>query len=317
MKHNTLKLTAVIAVLVLTLTTFAGCKDTGKEQKAEPGSASQTATATAAVPTGTSAESQATATATDTRVTSTSATTTFSENGTTKKAEPGSALTTKQEAQPTKAPAKPAVATTKKPAPKTTKAPAKTTKPVHYATASDTEAVANALIKYINQFRAQDGQAAATKVGGKLKQLADQRSVSISKNFCHDLDDEHRICTAIKFGQRYLHGAACGIPDTYVCEDDLIYYEDGEFVQAADKAFYYAPAACTEAIGSGGPFFGNTATVDEIAYNMAKSYYNSSGHWRYVGDGATYPYIAIGVTYANGYWYNATWVGSADLPKYN
>ncbi len=314
MKHNTLKLTAVIAVLVLTLTTFAGCKDTGKEQKAEPGSASQTATATAAVPTGTSAESQPTATATDATVKPTSATTTFSENGTTKKAEPGSALTTKQEAQPTKAPAKPAVATTKKPAPKTTKAPAKTTKPVHYATASDTEAVANALIKYINQFRAQDGQAAATKVGGKLKQLADQRSVSISKNFCHDLQDEYRIATAIKFGEKSLRGSACGIPDTWVNEADLDVITD--FIPAQSGEYRYEPAACTEAIGSDGPYYGNK-TPDELGKELATGCRNSAGHWRYVGDGVTYPYISVGMTYSNGTWYAAVWVGSADLPKYN
>ena len=313
MKHNTLKLTAVIAVLVLTLTTFVGCKDTGKEQKAEPGSASQTATATAAVPTGTSAESQPTATTTDATVKPTSATTTFSENGTTKKAEPGSALTTKQEAQPTKAPAKPAVATTKKPAPKTTKAPAKTTKPVHYATASDTEAVANALIKYINQFRAQDGQAAATKVGGKLKQLADQRSVSISKNFCHDLKDEQRICTAIKFGEVWVKDAE----NCWWCKKDI----DETFVPATDGEWHYEPGCssydcCTEAIGSDGPYYGNK-TPDELGKELATGCRNSAGHWRYVGDGVTYPYISVGMTYSNGTWYAAVWVGNSHLPEYN
>lgn len=298
----------ILIVFIILTTLFVGC------QRGEPAAVSATTI---------SATTSTLATATDTKdLCSQNSTAMMSHTNTTNQSTATTVIEdfSKRSTSPTHSPKKKTSAaskltTTKKGSIKMTdKVWTQTTNPVNYATASDTEAVANALIKYINQFRAQDGQAAATKVGGKLKQLADQRSVSISKNFCHDLQDEYRIATAIKFGEKSLRGSACGIPDTWVNEADLDVITD--FIPAQSGEYRYEPAACTEAIGSDGPYYGNK-TPDELGKELATGCRNSAGHWRYVGDGVTYPYISVGMTYSNGTWYAAVWVGSADLPKYN
>ena len=53
-----------------------------------------------------------------------------------------------------------------------------------------------------------------------------------------------------------------------------------------------------EAIGMG-EWFG---TAESMSDRIADGFYHSKGHWSYVGS-SKYPYIAVGVTKANGKWY--------------
>ena len=43
-------------------------------------------------------------------------------------------------------------------------------------------------------------------------------------------------------------------------------------------------------------------TVESMSDRIADGFHHSKGHWSYVGS-SKYPYIAVGVTKANGKWY--------------
>lgn len=157
-----------------------------------------------------------------------------------------------------------------------------TTKPVQHATKADEKAVADRLIYYINKYRQEEGNVTATKLSG-LTEYAEYRSRQLVSNPTHDTDDERAAATALKYGE-------------YV--DPSLYGMSGE-------PYYTANAG--EAIAG----HGYRGTVDDIAKQFANQFRNSPGHWRYVGavDYASsyykseYKYIAVGITYENGYWY--------------
>lgn len=137
------------------------------------------------------------------------------------------------------------------------------------ATASDSVAVANKVLEYINSYRS----APATKLPG-LTKYAEYRSRQLVKKFAHDTFDERAAATALQYG-------------TYI--DPILYGIEGEP--------YYA-AGAREAIAKAG----YAGSIDYIAKSIADLVKNSANHWAYVGS-MEYSYIAVGITYESGMWY--------------
>lgn len=147
------------------------------------------------------------------------------------------------------------------------------------------DAVEAALVKYINQYRAEQGSTQLTYLPG-MSQVAQYRSVQLVTNFAHDTDDKREALAYYQYG-RYVDFAEAGCPELV----DQNYYE----------------ADSKEAIGKGN-YSGST---DEIGYKMASGVKGSSGHWRYVGS-SDYSYIGVGCTYKDGTWYICIMVGRTD-----
>lgn len=137
------------------------------------------------------------------------------------------------------------------------------------ATASDSVAVANKVLEYINSYRSTP----ATKLPG-LTKYAEYRSRQLVKKFAHDTFDERAAATALQYG-------------TYI--DPTLYGIEGEP--------YYA-AGAREAIAKAG----YAGSIDYVAKSIADLVKNSANHWAYVGS-MEYSYIAVGITYESGMWY--------------
>ena len=134
--------------------------------------------------------------------------------------------------------------------------------------------VAQKVAEYINQFRTEQGDVAATVIPG-LTEYCKYRCTQLKTNFAHDTTDQRAAAEALQYGE-------------YV--DWSLYGVEGE-------ENYYT-ANVREAIGKGN--WGGTA--DEIAYSIANGFRNSKGHWSYVGS-SKYTYMAVGVMYDGYYWY--------------
>lgn len=145
--------------------------------------------------------------------------------------------------------------------------------PTVYATEKDEKEIAEKVVKYINEYRVSQGTAPATQLPG-LSGYAKYRSKQLVTNFAHDAHDVRTAATALKYGE-YVD------PSLYGLDDEP----------------YYRPCA-REAIGQSG----KVGTVDEVAQHIAALFFNSPGHWAYVGSGE-YPYIGIGITYEASRWY--------------
>ena len=131
----------------------------------------------------------------------------------------------------------------------------------------DYEDIGKAAMKYINQYRAQEGSTQLTWLPG-MSQVAQYRSVQLKDDFSHNITDIKEAHNYYEYGQ-YIDATLYGDPAEYS------YYDSG------------AP----EAIG-----YGCTgATADAIGKAIADLFYNSSGHWRYVGC-SDYSYIGVGYT---------------------
>ncbi|MCI8472563.1 MAG: hypothetical protein HFE65_05610 [Clostridiales bacterium] len=141
------------------------------------------------------------------------------------------------------------------------------------AGASDSQAVADAVLAYINRYHAEQESSAAVKLSG-LTGYAEYRSRQLISNFAHDTEDERAAATALKYGE-YIDPALYGM---------------------TGKPYYTVNAR--EAIAKGG----YSGTIDEVARSLARLVRNSSNHWSYVGS-AEYGYIGVGVTYESGMWY--------------
>ena len=137
------------------------------------------------------------------------------------------------------------------------------------ATASDSVAVANKVLEYINSYRSTP----AEKLPG-LTKYAEYRSRQLVKNFAHDTFDERAAATALQYG-------------TYI--DPTLYGIEGEP--------YYA-AGAREAIAKAG----YAGSIDYVAKSIVDLVKNSASHWAYVGS-TEYSYIAVGITYESGMWY--------------
>ena len=127
------------------------------------------------------------------------------------------------------------------------------------------------VIEKVNAYRIAQGDTAATILPG-LTEVARYRANELTTNFEHR--GEQHVSTELKYGQ-YVDLAPYGMPEES-------YY----------KGF------SREAIGVG-DWFG---TAESMSDRIADGFHHSKGHWSYVGS-SKYPYIAVGVTKANGKWY--------------
>ena len=127
------------------------------------------------------------------------------------------------------------------------------------------------VIEKVNAYRTAQGDIAATMLSG-LTEVARYRATELTTDFEHRA--EQHVSTELKYGQ-YVDLAPYGMPDDS-----------------------YYKGYSREAIGMG-EWFG---TAESMSDRIADGFHHSKGHWSYVGS-SKYPYIAVGVTKANGKWY--------------
>ena len=127
------------------------------------------------------------------------------------------------------------------------------------------------VIEKINAYRIAQGETTTTMLSG-LTEVARYRATELTTNFEHRA--EQHVSTELKYGQ-YVDLAPYGMPDDS-----------------------YYKGYSREAIGMG-EWFG---TAESMSARIADGFHHSKVHWSYVGS-SKYPYIAVGVTKANGKWY--------------
>ena len=127
------------------------------------------------------------------------------------------------------------------------------------------------VVEKVNAYRIAQSDTAATMLPG-LTEVARYRANELTTNFEHR--GEQHVSTELKYGQ-YVDLAPYGMPD---------------------ESYYRGYSR--EAIGMG-DWFG---TAESMSNRIADGFHHSKGHWSYVGS-SKYPYIAVGVTKANGKWF--------------
>ena len=127
------------------------------------------------------------------------------------------------------------------------------------------------VVEKVNAYRIAQGNTAATMLPG-LTEVPRYRANELTTNFEHR--GEQHVSTELKYGQ-YVDLSLYGMPD---------------------ESYYKGYSR--EAIGMG-DWFG---TAESTSDRIADGFYHSKKHWAYVGSSKN-PYIAVGVTKANGKWY--------------
>ena len=128
------------------------------------------------------------------------------------------------------------------------------------------------VIEKVNAYRIAQGDTVATMLPG-LTEVARHRANELTTNFSHTSPRD--ACGVLKYGE-FIDMTLYGL----TAED--CYYQGFN----------------REAIGMG-DWFG---TAESMSDRIADGFHHSKGHWSYVGS-SKYPYIAVGVTKANGKWY--------------
>ena len=128
------------------------------------------------------------------------------------------------------------------------------------------------VIEKINAYRIAQCDTAATMLPG-LTEVARFRANELITNFSHS--GHQNACNALQYGEFI----------------DMTLYGG-----TAEDNYYRGYSR--EAIGMG-DWFG---TAESMSDRIADGFHHSKGHWSYVGS-SEYPYIAVGVTKANGKWY--------------
>lgn len=149
------------------------------------------------------------------------------------------------------------------------------------ATKADSNAVAQRVLEYVNQYRSSP----ATYLPG-LTGYAQYRSRQLISNFAHDTKDQRAAATALQYGE----------------------YMDPTLYGGTGEAYYRANAR--EAIAKAG----YVGTIDSVAKQLANLVKNSPNHWNYIGS-SEYTYIGVGVTYESGMWYCAITVASQNTDE--
>ncbi len=106
---------------------------------------------------------------------------------------------------------KPATTVTNVPKAETTTRPER--KPT-YATAKDETDISTFIIKYINEYRADQETAAAIQLP-RLTEYAEYHSIQLVSNFVHDTRDVCAAATALQNGE-YVYPSVYGIADEYI-----------------------------------------------------------------------------------------------------
>ena len=128
------------------------------------------------------------------------------------------------------------------------------------------------VVEKVNAYRIAQDDTAATMLPG-LTEVARYRANELTTNFSHTSPRD--ACGVLKYGE-FVDMTLYGL----TAEDS--YYQGFN----------------REAIGMG-DWFG---TAESMSDRIADGFHHSKGHWAYVGS-SKYPYIAVGVTKANGKWY--------------
>ena len=128
------------------------------------------------------------------------------------------------------------------------------------------------VIEKVNAYRIAQGDTAATMLPG-LTEVARYRANELTENFSHTSPRD--ACGVLKYGE----------------------FVDMTLYGLTTEDSYYQGYS-REAIGMG-DWFG---TAESMSDRIADGFHHSKGHWSYVGS-SKYPYIAVGVTKANGKWY--------------
>ena len=136
----------------------------------------------------------------------------------------------------------------------------------------DSADIEKLVVEKINAYRMAQGDTAATMLPG-LTEVARYRANKLTTNFSHTSPRD--ACGVLKYGE----------------------FVDMTLYGLTAKDSYYQ-GYNREAIGMG-DWFG---TAESISDRIADGFHHSKGHWSYVGS-SKYPYIAVGVTKANGKWY--------------
>jgi rubredoxin len=146
-------------------------------------------------------------------------------------------------------------------------------------------AVAKAVLKYINQFRAEEGKTQLTYLPG-MSQVAQYRSRQLVTNLAHDVDEMREACGYYEYG-RYVNWADYGCPDLvdqnhWVCDSQ-------------------------EAIGGGIAY----DDPDDAGYDIARRARESTSHWNYLSSNE-YSFSGIGITFEGGSLYCCIMVGRTN-----
>lgn len=128
------------------------------------------------------------------------------------------------------------------------------------------------VVEKVNVYRIAQGDTAATMLHG-LTEVARYRAEQLVTNFSHDSIPD--ACNVLQYGEFI----------------DMTLYGG-----TADDSYYRGYNH--EAIGMG-DWFG---TAESMSDRIASGFRKSELHWSYVGS-SKYPYIAVGVTAANGKWF--------------
>ena len=146
------------------------------------------------------------------------------------------------------------------------------------ATASDTKAVADRVIYYLNRARANIGSGELKKLQ-RLTGYAEYRSSQLPSNFAHDISDWFAAAKATGYG-RYTE-----MPDG-----------SGSYDIGAQEAIAMA---------------GVVGSADKIGECLAQIIIESSRHWPYVGSDEM-KYTGVGVTCVDDLWYTCIMVTATD-----
>jgi len=193
---------------------------------------------------------------------------------TTTATEPPTAAKMKEEPKPTEI-TKPSAAENTKPKQET---PPKTEEPQEEIYVGiqwpevDPAEIEKLVVEKVNAYRIAQGDTAATMLLG-LTEVARYRANELITNFSHTSPRD--ACGVLKYGE-FVDMTLYGL----TAEDS--YYQGFN----------------REAIGMG-DWFG---TAESMSDRITDGFHHSKGHWSYVGS-SKYPYIAVGVTKANGKWY--------------
>lgn len=128
------------------------------------------------------------------------------------------------------------------------------------------------VIEKVNVYRIAQGDTVATMLSG-LTEVARYRANELTTKFSHTSPRD--ACGVLKYGE-FIDMTLYGL--------------------TAEESYYQG--FNREAIGMG-DWFG---TAESMSDRIADGFHHSKGHWSYVGS-SKYPYIAVGVTKANGKWY--------------
>ncbi|MBQ7818415.1 MAG: hypothetical protein IJ341_01830 [Bacteroidales bacterium] len=159
---------------------------------------------------------------------------------------------------------------------------------------SNPELLRERILYYINEYR----DTPATSLP-RMTQVADYRAVQLENNFDHDVDDKREAYNAYKYG------------DYNVYEDSIYNPETGGITYTGEKIEEYRNIYTWEAIGKSS--YSNN--IDKLANRIATMFYNSSGHWSYVGD-STNIYISVGVHISGQSVYTCVLAAPSEVAKY-